>query len=207
MLSAARNFSTLKKSKSFRDIFRLEIENRSKSRHKRKQYLDTSQEPRKAYKGHLTVENYTSMKEYILTLSDLLLDQDNSSLFKVKINEHKIEELNTQLLQKDQEIKNLKSKLTVMQNSHHSHSVSVPNFNVQNSPFFEDKEDALSQNSSLKSTLSKALGNHDRSRNLSIDSKLNSSFDNLVKTKKSGMALTSLMNKIKHQKNSKSINL
>ncbi|CAG9329950.1 unnamed protein product [Blepharisma stoltei] len=202
LLSSVRLYPILKRSKTFKDIFRHEIEVRSKSLRSR----PSTSEPRKSYKAHFNKEQFNSMKEYILALSDIIFEQENNSFQKK--DEQKLEELNKQLMQKELEIKDLKNKLTIAQ-SHHSHSVSVPSFNIQSSPFFEDKEDAMSNESSMKSTPQPkpSIGGHDRSRNLSIDSKAAISFESIIKAKKSGNALSSLMTKLQARKGSKIANL
>ncbi|CAG9330401.1 unnamed protein product [Blepharisma stoltei] len=180
LLKSVKHFPSLKKSKVFQERFRREIEAKSKS----KKSQNKEALPRKSYK-HLEKEQFSSLKEYILSLSDIILENDGLSNSNSLEKDYTIQQLTSELKRKESEIKELRDKMSPSRLSR-SAVLTAPNYN---SPGLDKDEE--SESNLFVTPKSKTVKMH-----TSMDSSSTISTDNLFKSRRSGQALTSLIAKL-----------
>lgn len=168
-MKAVKSFPALKKSKVFQTIFRQEIENKSKN----KRSVSNDKSARKSYKNQ-TKEEFSSLKEYISSLSDVILESDSFGSSVID-KDYTIQQLTSQLRQKELEIKDLKLKFGISKQVRGQ-------FTTQNSP---EPLDSLFNTPKIQKT------------NGSSESLASLSVDSMFKSKRSGQVLTSLLSKLR----------
>lgn len=114
LFDAVRNWTNLKNSKCFREIFRRELEHRATPKRDAEAPV-----PRRSYKDDHTHETFPNPKAFVETLSGLLLDlefnPEADTVLSTQENEAMEAEMQLALAQRDKEIKELEAAIFALE--------------------------------------------------------------------------------------------